>query len=142
MVGRFANSERPAGLPRKSRTFGPPLKPAWRRRPVVAADAQPLDSVPLIRRRKRAADPDLPEVLPQIAPEPQPRAEIGRSDDMAADAGGVRMNPRDAPEPQRRAEVTRSEEMAADAGGLRMKPREFVQLAAVHVRIPEQLARG
>jgi hypothetical protein len=31
---------------------------------------------------------------------------------------------------------------AGEAGALRMKPRETVQLAAVHVRIPEQLARG
>lgn len=30
----------------------------------------------------------------------------------------------------------------ADSGALRMKARETVQLAAVHVRIPEQLARG
>ena len=31
---------------------------------------------------------------------------------------------------------------AAPEPSLRMKPRDTVQLAAVHVRIPEQLARG
>jgi TorA maturation chaperone TorD len=29
-----------------------------------------------------------------------------------------------------------------DPSALRMKPRETIQLAAVHVRIPEHLARG
>ena len=39
----------------------------------------------------------------------------------------------------------KSEYLAAlrwNSQSLRMKPRETVQLAAVHVRIPEQLARG
>jgi len=32
--------------------------------------------------------------------------------------------------------------VAQESATLRMKPRETVQLSAVHVRIPEQLARG
>jgi TorA maturation chaperone TorD len=36
----------------------------------------------------------------------------------------------------------RAEDEPETAASLRMKPRETVQLAAVHVRIPEQLARG
>jgi hypothetical protein len=85
----------------------------------VAEQVQPLDAVPLIRR-KRAGEGGLesPEISSaSIAEIPVPPA------------------PAASPGP----ESARSQD---DAGALRMKPRETVQLAAVHVRIPEQLARG
>jgi hypothetical protein len=76
----------------------------------VALEAQPLDAIPLIRR-KRGGEGESAEASPSSAPEiPSPSEELDRSPDMAA--------------------------------ALQMKPRETVQLAAVHVRIPEQLARG
>ena len=72
----------------------------------MALEAQSLDAIPLIRR-KRGGDSDVPQ-------EP------------------VAVEARPAPEPAKPQEDP----------ALRMKPRETVQLAAVHVRIPEQLARG
>jgi hypothetical protein len=84
----------------------------------VANEAQSLDSLQLIRRKRGgeggqespvAAVPPLPLVSPPVA---LPAVEEARSQEVA------------------------------EPGALRMKPRETVQLAAVHVRIPEQLARG
>jgi hypothetical protein len=85
----------------------------------VAEQVQPLDAVPLIRRKrageggqeppKRSSSP-IAEIPVSSAPAASPAPDSARSQD--------------------------------DAGTLRMKPRETVQLAAVHVRIPEQLARG
>ncbi len=66
----------------------------------MAQEAQPLDSIPLIRRKGGGEGP--PAQAPSEARQPEPE----------------------------------------EAATLRMKPRETVQLAAVHVRIPEQLARG
>ena len=74
----------------------------------MALEAQPLDTIPLIRR-KRAGE-------------------------------GVQESPEVSPENQS-AQPTPTLE-AEEPAALRMKPRETVQLAAVHVRIPEQLARG
>jgi hypothetical protein len=76
----------------------------------VALEAQPLDTIPLIRR-KRGGEGDPTEASPAAAVDAPPLLE--------AVAG--------APDTAR---------------ALQMKPRETVQLAAVHVRIPEQLARG
>lgn len=77
----------------------------------MANEAQPLDAIPLIRR-KRAG-----EGVPEPEAEESPQAP--------------------APAPP----LALSEASETDTA-LRMKPREIVQLAAVHVRIPEQLARG
>ena len=85
----------------------------------MAEQVQPLDAVPLIRR-KRAGEggQEPPEIsATPVAEIPAPPATAG------------------SPAP----ESARSRD---DAGALRMKPRDTVQLAAVHVRIPEQLARG
>jgi hypothetical protein len=81
---------------------------------VAAEQPQPLDTIPLIRR-KRAGEGGQPAEAegPTVASEPPPIAAV-------------------APRP----EAPRPEP------SLRMKPRDTVQLAAVHVRIPEQLARG
>jgi hypothetical protein len=81
---------------------------------VAAEQPQPLDTIPLIRR-KRAGEGGQPAEAeaPTVASEPPPIAAVA---------------PR--PEPPR------------PEPSLRMKPRDTVQLAAVHVRIPEQLARG
>ena len=84
----------------------------------MASEPQALDTIPLIRR-KRGGEAD--QELPEVGPVPIVQAP--------------------APEPLAVAEHTQSQE-TADVGALRMKPRETVQLAAVHVRIPEQLARG
>jgi hypothetical protein len=86
----------------------------------VASEPQALDSIPLIRR-KRAGDSgqDLTD------PTPSPPYDV---------------RPSSSP-PPRAVEQVRPQE-TAEAGALRMKARETVQLAAVHVRIPEQLARG
>jgi hypothetical protein len=72
----------------------------------VAEQPQPLDAVPLIRR-KRAGEGGQQSDVPEIAAPQAPKAPSG-----------------------------------IDETPLRMKPRDLVQLAAVHVRIPEQLARG
>lgn len=85
----------------------------------MAEQVQPLDAVPLIRRKRAGAGGREP---PEISS--APIAEIPVPPARAA-----------SPVP----EIARSQD---DAGALRMKPRETVQLAAVHVRIPEQLARG
>jgi hypothetical protein len=74
----------------------------------VASEAQPLDSVPLIRR-KRAGEGAPVEDTPQVVSLPPPPVRV--VEDEAEPA-------------------------------LLMKPRDVVQLAAIHVRIPEQLARG
>jgi hypothetical protein len=79
----------------------------------VASEPQPLDAIPLIRRKR-----------------------VGEGDQETPEA-----NPSPTPEMQA-APPMRAEEAPETAAGLRMKPRETVQLAAVHVRIPEQLARG
>ena len=76
----------------------------------MALEAQPLDTIPLIRR-KRGGEGDPTEVSPAAATDTPPLQEA----------------------PERGAETP---------AALQMKPRETVQLAAVHVRIPEQLARG
>lgn len=85
----------------------------------MAEQAQPLNAVPLIRR-KRAGEGG------QEPPE--------RSSSAIAE---IPVPPVPAASPA--ADSARSQD---DARALRMKPRETVQLAAVHVRIPEQLARG
>jgi hypothetical protein len=85
----------------------------------VAEQVQSLDAVPLIRRKRAGEggqDPSEIRLAP-IAEVPVPPAPAASATPDSA----------------------RSQD---DAGGLRMKPRETVQLAAVHVRIPEQLARG
>jgi len=87
----------------------------------VASEPQALDAIPLIRR-KRAG-------------------EGGQDTPEAASPPVVETPPPVHPAASRVAETARSEE-AVDAGALRMKPRETIQLAAVHVRIPEQIARG
>jgi hypothetical protein len=93
----------------------------------VAEAAQPLDSIPLIRR-KRAGEgaPEPQEAVPQAAsphlPDPSP--------------------PEPAPVLIARQVVQKATPEEAADTGLRMKPRETVQLAAVHVRIPEEIARG
>jgi hypothetical protein len=86
----------------------------------VANEAQALDSIQLIRR-KRGGEGG--QETPEVA--------------AAAPAENPSVSSTPALPPA--AEVARPQE---DAGTLRMKPRETVQLAAVHVRIPEQLARG
>jgi hypothetical protein len=85
----------------------------------VASEPQALDSIPLIRR-KRVGDSgqDLTD------PTPSPPYDV-----------------RPSSPPPEAAEQVRPQEIT-EAGALRMKARETVQLAAVHVRIPEQLARG
>jgi hypothetical protein len=84
----------------------------------VALEAQSLDAIPLIRRKRAGEGGQEPQ---EVASSPFP--------------------PVPPPVASPAAEEPRAQE-AADAGALRMKPRETVQLAAVHVRIPEQLARG
>ena len=81
---------------------------------MAAEQPQPLDAIPLIRR-KRAGEGGQPAEAeaPTVASEPPAIAAVA---------------PRPEPTPPERS--------------LRMKPRDTVQLAAVHVRIPEQLARG
>ena len=75
----------------------------------MAEQPQPLDAIPLIRRKRAGDDPPSEAVITEHA---------------ASSPEGVQGSPQD------------------DRGALRMKPRETVQLAAVHVRIPEQIARG
>lgn len=94
----------------------------------MALEAQSLDTIPLIRR-KRAGElnqPDPESALPApaetVASPPPPPAPLPVAP------------PQIAPSAQPAA--------AEPEPALRMKPREMVQLAAVHVRIPEQLARG
>ena len=77
----------------------------------MASEPQPLDTIPLIRR-KRGGEGSPPE--PSV-----------QSD-----------------EPLQRPAAPAEPAVAPSDAALRMKPRETVQLAAVHVRIPEQLARG
>ena len=81
----------------------------------MADQPQPLDSVPLIRRKRVG---EAPEVSP---PEPAQREQ--------------------AVQPPPVLPVARQADVIDDAP-LQMKPREIVQLTAVHVRIPEQIARG
>jgi len=78
----------------------------------VASEPQALDATPLIRR-KRAGE------AAQEPPDPL-ALELQHAQPPAALSSG----------------------QAARETALRMKPRETIQLAAVHVRIPEQLARG
>jgi hypothetical protein len=81
----------------------------------VANEAQSLDSLQLIRRKRGGeGGQETSEVALPVETPPAPAAPSA-------------------------AEEARPQE---DTGALRMKPRETVQLAAVHVRIPEQLARG
>lgn len=76
----------------------------------MAEQPQPLDSIPLIRRKKGGEEPG--ETLgPQTTPEMR-TTPVGTVRDLTE-------------EPL-----------------LTMKPRETVQLTAVHVRVPEQIARG
>ena len=75
----------------------------------MAEQPQPLDAIPLIRRKRAGEDAE-----PTVAPLPPSSTS--------------------APEPQISSSASNSP--------LRMKAREAVQLAAVHVRIPEQIARG
>jgi hypothetical protein len=90
----------------------------------VANEAQALDSIQLIRRKRGGeGGQETPEVT-AAAPAENP---------------SVSSPPALPPASPPAAEIARPQE---DAGTLRMKPRETVQLAAVHVRIPEQLARG
>jgi hypothetical protein len=77
----------------------------------VASEPQPLDTIPLIRR-KRGGEGSPPE--PPVGSD----------------------------EPLQRPAAPAELAVASSDAALRMKPRETVQLAAVHVRIPEQLARG
>jgi hypothetical protein len=82
----------------------------------VAAEPQSLDSIPLIRRKRGGeGETEAAAATPTVAVRPPP-AQV-----------------------QPPAEPVIPQE---DASALRMKPRETVQLAAVHVRIPEHLARG
>jgi len=85
----------------------------------VATEPQPLDSLQLIRRKRvgeEAQQPVLPEDPPAAA--------------LELVAGTIAV-----PEPVK---TGGDPETAA----LRMKARETAQLAAVHVRIPEDIARG
>ena len=77
----------------------------------VAEQPQPLDSIPLIRRKKGGR-----KTGETLGPQTTPRDE----DDAGSEA--VR-------------DLT-------EEPLLTMKPRETVQLTAVHVRVPEQIARG
>ena len=81
----------------------------------MAAEPQSLETISLIRR-KRGGD--------------------GETENLAA-APAVAVQPpiEGQPAPERPA-------LQEDPSALRMKPRETAQLAAVHVRIPEHLARG
>ena len=92
---------------------------------MAAEQPQPLDAIPLIRRKRAGEVSPAPEIdAPTITPAatvPVPSAAISSPPQPATSAPEVAA----APEPS-----------------LRMKPRDTVQLAAVHVRIPEQLARG
>lgn len=86
----------------------------------MASEPQALDTIPLIRR-KRAGDGE----QGLTDPTPSPTHDVHPSSTTAS-AAVEHVRPLG----------------TADAGALRMKPRDAVQLAAVHVRIPEQLARG
>jgi len=81
----------------------------------VANEPQPLDAIPLIRR-KRVGEGT--------------QESLGRAEEPPEASSPPPQRPPEPPQPK-------SPEIA-----LQMKPREAVQLAAVHVRIPEQLARG
>lgn len=78
----------------------------------MAEHPQPLDAGMLIRRKRTGDEPDPSAVQPAVAAPQSVPAESVRAPDLADDAP------------------------------LKMKPRETAQLAAVHVRIPEQIARG
>lgn len=85
----------------------------------MAEQVQPLDAIPLIRRKRAGEAGQEPS---EISPVP---------------IGEIPVPPAPAASP-----APDSARLQDDPGALRMKPRETVQLAAVHVRIPEQLARG
>lgn len=83
----------------------------------MASEPQPLDAVPLIRRKR------------------------GGEGGQQEPSGAIEEPSQVIPAPPVIAPERQPPSVAPDAT-LRMKPREMVQLAAVHVRIPEQLARG
>ena len=109
---------------------------------MATEQPQPLDALPLIRRKRAGEGGPAPEIdAPTVTPEPAvsaPTAVASPSPrpatpapDRGPDAGGAWLEASPRPDPGTLPETS-----------LRMKPRETIQLAAVHVRIPEQLARG
>ena len=94
----------------------------------MAEQPQALDASLLIRRKK-GGEGEQAEYTPVV------------SDQTSRQASGPAM-PVEGPPPPRRAPAPAAIPVSVADNGMRMKPRESVQLAAVHVRIPEQLARG